>query len=296
MRSAAGAAALLGLNLAISPGLAGPAVNQFEVKGLSATPGEIEFQSQNAYSFGQPRRQIAPDGGDFLYDTNTVVKQRHALELEWTLSTRVRARVGVEFEKERVDDPASPDEADAFAALKFTEVAAESVIILVPTAQYGFGLGFLTEVGKPADRAETSELYFGPIVQVERGPVLLTANLLLAKFFGGRPDDDGNEPDDKYDFAYAAQAAYDYSDGLTLTIEAYGTIDRLGNTGRAPAADMTFGAADQHRIGPVIYYSFEVPSFSPGETAEASLGVGLLAGLTDATPDATLKVSLEIEY
>lgn len=276
---------------------AGPAVNQFEVKGLSAEPGEIEFQSQNAYAFGQPGRRSADNGGDLIYDGNTVVRQRHALELEWTLSSRVRARVGIEFEKERIDDPSDPSEANQFEALKFTEIAAESVVILIPTpADSGIGLGLLAEVGKQYDRSETSEFFFGPIVQAKSGPYLLTANLLLAKMFAGQPDADGAEPDDKYDFAYAVQAAYAYTPNWTVTVEAYGTVDRLGNSGRIPDADLIFGGADQHRIGPVIYYGFAMPGFTDEDAPEASLGVGLLAGLTEATPDATLKLSLEVEF
>ena len=61
---------------------ADPAVGQFEIKSLNAEPGEIEIQSQNAYSLGMPRRQTrsTPDG--LAGDGNSLHRQMHALEIE----------------------------------------------------------------------------------------------------------------------------------------------------------------------------------------------------------------------
>ena len=62
------AAALLATSAA-----AGPAIDQFEVKDLQSAPGDFEFQSQNAFSTGQPRRRfVETSPGNFIYDDNTV--------------------------------------------------------------------------------------------------------------------------------------------------------------------------------------------------------------------------------
>jgi hypothetical protein len=65
-----------------SPAAAEQFMGQFELKTLESAPGRFEFQSQNAWSRGQPARRIAsgPDGIEF--DENAVVRQRYALELE----------------------------------------------------------------------------------------------------------------------------------------------------------------------------------------------------------------------
>ena len=83
---------------------AGPAIGQFELKDLEAEPGSVEFQSQNAHSWGQPRRKVQNEGGgEFLYDDNSVARQRHALELEWSLATFLRLRVGIDGRLTRPD-------------------------------------------------------------------------------------------------------------------------------------------------------------------------------------------------
>ena len=43
---------------------AGPSIGQFEIKSLDAVPGRIEFQSQNAYTLGNPRRSVATENDE----------------------------------------------------------------------------------------------------------------------------------------------------------------------------------------------------------------------------------------
>jgi hypothetical protein len=87
----------------------------------------------------------------------------------------------------------------------------------------------------------------------------------------------------------------------------------LGSTGRPSASARLFGDADQHRMGPVLYCTYDL-SGSPRresmisgsgllsdareEEAGASLtiGFGLLEGLNENTADHTLKLSIEVEF
>jgi len=298
---------------------AGPAVGQFELKDLDAEYGEVELQSQNAFFYGNPsRRFTATEPGEYAFDENTVARQRNALEIEMTLTSFFRLRFGIEYEKERFDDVELPLQANRFDEFKLSEVAVEGVVVLVPVKGDGFGLGMLTEYESPVDGAEQKTLIFGPIFEVHRGPYSAILNLTLTHFFGGGDTFDPDfVADNKWDFSYATQLKYQVSPALALAIEAYGTIDRLGNTGRPSEAVKILGDDDQHRIGPLIYYSFEVgdrPAFGKSndrdgargepvgvadddrEAPTATLGLGVLFGLNDATSDAALKASLEVEF
>ncbi len=305
--------------LSAPPVSAGPAVNQFEVKDLSNEPGEIEFQSQNAHLFGQPRRKfLEPAPGDFEYDGNSLVQQRHALEVEMTLTTWLRTRVGIEFESERFDDPASFAEANSFAPLSLTEIAVEGVVILIPVKTQGVGLGFLAEYQHPiGEPGEAATLFAGPIVQAKYGAWDFVANLMLVTHMRGGERGPGHPGrDEKLDFSYATHVQYELSDAWTFSLEAYGTFDRLGNTGRRSDEAILFGDHDQHRIGPVVYYTFKTSPLSGGrgsaksgkvaslsengdgdeDGASVRIGVGVLFGLNDNTADHALKWSVEVEF
>lgn len=311
---------LAGTTLLPLAAAAGPAVNQFEMKDLEVDPGQYQFQSQNAFMMGEPGRRYRLQPGGIVFDDNTVLRQRHALELESHMTSFFRGRVGIEYEKERIDDPVLASRANAFEDLKLTSVAVEGVLVLVPVKGDGIGLGLMTEYDHALSRKEADNWYIGPILQAQSGPWRLTANLLAVRFFS--PSEAGVR-DDKWDFAYAAQLRYHYDDTWSFALEGYGTVDRLPGTGLPGDADLLFGGHNQHRAGPVIYYTHNLGSGRRGKAGgvkamaedddqpgkgkadsadkdddqpKAILGVGLLAGLTPATPDLTLKWSLEVEF
>lgn len=318
-RPAAALLALLaGQTVTASTTLAEPAIGQFELKGLEAEPGGVEFQSQNAWSFGNPRRRVGTDGaGDPVFDANAVARQRHALEIELSLARWLRTRVGVEYEKERLDDPPSPAFANAYGALELTEVAVEGVVILKPVPEGGVGFGMLTEFEHSLEPGAMNKIIFGPIIGATSGPWSTLLNVLFIHHFGaGEVTDDGIERDDKWDLGYAMQVKYTFDSRWALALEGYGTFDRLGDTGERSEGAATFGDHDQHRAGPLLYYTWHqggddqmqlgrVSESAGGEkSGEAgddkdvtvTLGTGVLFGLNDNTPAATIKASLEIEF
>ena len=288
----------------MSTAFAGPAINQFELKDLQSEPGSIEFQSQNAHSFGQPRRQyIEEEPGKFEFDDNSVIKQRHALELEFGITDYFRTRVGIEYEKERIEEPDTRSEANDFDSLRLEEIAVEGVLVFVPVTEHGIGFGMLAEYQHPTDSDEAKSIVFGPIIETRLDQWSATANLTLVHFFGGASE----ERDEKWDFAYAGQVMYEATQHLDVALEAYGTTDRLGNSGSRHAAG-TFGDHNQHRLGPVIYYAFQA-GVNPNSATTSSkdhrqnddgtevvIGTGLLFGLNNNTPDITLKWSVELEF
>ncbi len=301
------------------PAVAGPAIGQFELKDLESEPGRVEFQSQNAHSFGQPSRRFLSDedaDGETVYDENSVVRQRHALELEFSVTRYFRLRVGVEYEKERFDDPSSPALADGFANLKLDEVAVEGVVILVPVPEAGgIGFGALAEFEAPVGGDDLNSIVFGPIVEARAGAWSAIANLTLVKAFGngGQDDEGGRERDRKLDLAYAVQVAREIDDNWAMALEAYGTIDRIGHGGDPGEGARLFGDHDLHRAGPLVYYTqrldrpvaqqrgddnkaAETDAPEEAEGTILTIGTGVLFGLNRNTPDATLKWSVEVEF
>jgi len=296
--------------------IAGPAINQFEVKDLESGPGEFEFQSQNAWSTGQPkRRAIETSPGNYIYDDNSVARQREALEIQMGITDFFRIRLGIEFEQERLDDPATFSEADKMGPLKLDEVALEGVLVFVKPKPEGVGLGLLIEYGNPLQATDAAELYLGPIIQAQTGPWSLIANFAFVKALGGSAEDDDDDDfvrDEKWDFAYFLQGQYQFSKSLGLALEAYGTIDRIGNTGTRSEENLAFGDMNQHRAGPILYYTFFPGTAGTGDEIAAkaarivegeedkelsvSVGAGVLFGLNEHTPDTTYKLSVEVDY
>jgi len=299
--------------VAVTAAAAGPAVNQFELKDLDAEPGRVQLQSQNAHSFGQPDRKIAFDDDGPVLDDNSVIRQRHALEMELSLSHFFRLRLGVEFEKERLEEPDDLALANAFDELKFEEVAIEGVTIFsrVPEAG-GVGVGMLAEVQFPVGSDDLNSIVIGPIFEAKSGRWAAVANITFVQFFGnGERGGPIPERDNKLDLAYAGQVSYAWSDAWNFAVEAYGTFDRLGNSGMPGEERAFFGDHDLHRVGPLVYYTFDAGGTGglsqaavglsddhEGEEngVEVSIGTGVLFGLNENTPDATLKWSVEVEF
>lgn len=301
----------------VVPASAGPAIGQFELKDLDAEPGSVEFQSQNAHSWGQPRRKVAEgdEDGELILDDNSVVRQRHALELEAAFTHFLRMRLGIEFEKERFEEPDDIASANAFDHLKLDEIAIEIVTIFARVPESGgIGFGALAEFEAPIEGDELNTIIFGPIVEAKFGPWGAIGNLTFVHSFGNG-DRTGTEPaDKKWDLAYATQVSYRVSDTWMLALEGYGTFDRLGDSGTPGEEREAFGDHDLHRAGPLVYYSFSSPRGAPSEPQtdaaglpiseddddetgmETTVGVGLLFGLNENTPDHTLKWSIEVEF
>jgi len=285
----------------------GPFVGQFELKTLESAPGYLEFQSQNAYSFGQPSRAIVADDDDedeLVYDHNSVIRQRHALEMEFGFTRYLKSRIGIEFENERLEEPGSPLAADDFTGTKLTEIGGELIAILVPRDGDGVGLGAVVEVEHPiySAKGEPNSILMGPILEWASGAWTARAVPAVVRSFGGRREEpeEGEPPvplDHDWDFSYAAELGYTFSETWTLKVEGYGTVDRLGDSGHRGEAARRFGDFDLHRLGPVLYWSVPLaPETGEEEGSELSIGLGLLAGLNDNTPDSTLKLSAEVDF
>lgn len=292
----------------IPPARGDPYIGQFELKTLQSAPGSFEFQSQNAWSWGQPPRRSASGPSGVEFDENAVVRARHALELEIGFTNTLKTRVGIEFEKERLDEPATIQQANDFEEMSLEELGVELIAVLSPRDGDGVGFGVVAEIEMPVDHEEPSHFVLGPIIEFQSGRWFAAAIPMFVYAFGGDASE-GEKFDDKWDFAYATQLTYTFSERWALALEGYGTVERLGSTGNPSPSARLFGDFDQHRAGPVLYYTThfggphgplttESARFSRAEESGASLtiGLGLLAGLNENTPDRTLKLSVEVDF
>lgn len=123
---------------------------------------------------------------------------------------------------------------------------------------------------------------------LQSGPDELTGKILLGKEIGkftnlanisvGREVGEDSENDLEYGFAYAL--SYGYSENFSYGLEwysAFGTFEK----------DSDDWSEQSHSIGPVAYGSF---GHSLGYEA------GVLFGVSEHAPDATIKASLEYEF
>jgi hypothetical protein len=292
-------ALLTALCCASSFSAADQAINQFELKDLEVEVGQWEFQSQNAHVWGHPRRKFLEEQpGEFEYDDNALGQQRHAVEMEYGATAWMRNRIGIEFEKERLDDPPTFSMRDDFSALVLDEIAAEVVVVFVPTDarpqgqgwDIGWGLGMLIEYQYLVDPDEADSIVVGPIIELDWRRWNIVVNPTLVQFFGGEGDDE------KLDFTYAAHLLFDASSSWDVGVELYGTIDRLGNTGTPPEEVQLFGDHDLIRLGPIAYCKHAF-GFDAGDDPQTLVvGVGLFFGLNEATPDYSFKWSVEFEF
>jgi hypothetical protein len=312
-RSAAAVAMLVSASIgAPNAALGGPVIGQYELKTLDSAPGAFEFQSQNAWSWGEPPRQVAVTGpGEFVVDDNDIIRARYALELEIGITHYFKTRIGIEFEQERLGDPPTLEQANDFDDLKLADAGIEFIGILIPRVGDGAGLGVVAEFEGPPDHAQPNNFTLGPIVEFQSGPWFAAAVPMLVHQFGGHVEP-GEKVDDKWDFAYAAQLTYRFSLVWALAVEGYGTVERIGDSGIPSQAARLFGDFDQHRIGAVLYYSHEFAGAAwvaagPASAAlsdaddrvegrSLTVGFGLLEGLNNDTPDHTIKLSIEVHF
>lgn len=295
------------LALALDSAEAGsPGVNQFEVKELDLEAGSVEIGVQSDHIPDFPRRKsVEGEDGERAFDENALWRHRQAYDLDFGLTKYVGVGIGMEFEQEPRDDPGSFAEAGQLEDFKFTEVSLEALVVLVPVKENGVGLGVYVDFQNPvADEPRT--LYAGPIVNASYGVWSAKANVAFVKFMRGA------EPDEKWDLAYYSQVKYDVSETWGLAAEAYGTFDRLGGSGEPSESERLIGDQNQHRIGPVVYYTGKTgplpkpanaannngasPEDDDGEGATYVMSAGVLLGLNENTPDTTIKWGVEVEF
>ena len=159
--------------------------------------------------------------------------------------------------------------------LRATHLGIENIFVLRPMKQkHDVGLGLFVALEASIHDDSTNAFVFGPIVTAKWDNLTWTFNPFLEQTFG-RNREDGIA------FNYGWQAKYELREGLAVGVEGYGLVENLGNSPRP--------AEQQHRIGPVLYSEVEV-----AKDFKIEPSVGVLFGLTSATPDFTLRFNVDI--
>jgi hypothetical protein len=149
------------------------------------------------------------------------------------------------------------------------------------------------------DEQNADEIGFGPIVELAKGPLLLTLNPLFTDQVGD------NRQTDSLGFDYGWRTEYDFAKHWGVAVEMFGQIEDLANAG-------SFNDQN-HSIGPTLFWNPGESDADEGEEKEGkkgddedkvavppamefSLNVGLQFGLTDATSDTALKFQGELNF
>ncbi len=226
----------------------------FDVKQLEVMKGKLEYGPETMVARGVPH-----DRGSDLNRWATEQTLLYGLTDWWKISAALK------IEK--------PEELDA----RLAQAAIGNVFVLKgidDKRAFDAGVGWYTEIGISTHGDTTNTVVFGPIMTLKADKLSLTANPFFEKTFG-RNREEGTA------FVYGWQAKYEIRDGFGLGIEGFGVIDNIGNPPPLREQD--------HRIGPVVYTEWELR-----KDYKVVMDVGVMFGLSEATPDAALKLNFGI--
>ncbi len=152
----------------------------------------------------------------------------------------------------------------------------ENKFQLTETGKYPVDLGWIVELERPQDRAEGYELTTGPLFQTEFGLLQLNANVLVQSIFSSR-DSDTTE------LGYQWQVKYRWRQELEWGAQGFGEVGKWRHW--EPSAQQN------HRWGPAIFGKIALD----GRQA-IRYNAALLLGLTNVSPDRTLRLQVEYEF
>ena len=242
------------------------AAQEFEIKSPFVDEGELEFEEHGNFQFRFPNQEQDEDANDEGSggDDEENIRQFHELSIGYGVTDWWEPELEMSLQQLKHDD------------MRIETIGVENTFQLLPTNAHFFNLGLDLEYGS-AVHDEIQSLEGGPLVQVWTGPFSNTINLLFEQEFGSDRESGATS------FEYAWQTLYKVTRGVKVGFEAYGEIEQF-------ATDAPRLSDQDHRIGPVAYYAINLDPF------ELSIGGGFLFGLTDATPDDTIKFDIELSW
>ena len=193
-----------------------PVLAEFEIQEAEIEKGEIEIEYRGAYHWGIPK--AVEDANGFVAGEVNNTVQSH--ELEWQMGITnwwmVSAVAGF-------DQPLGED-------LQASSVEVETQFGLIRRESNGVGLAFQMQYGQAINHGaqedgQPNEFAMGPIIELAKGPVLLTFNPLFGKQIGTFADQEG------LGFEYGWRGEYDINKRWGLAVEMFGEIEDLANAG-----------------------------------------------------------------
>ncbi|NJD32221.1 MAG: hypothetical protein FIB04_10070 [Gammaproteobacteria bacterium] len=187
--------------------------------------------------------------------------QAYKLEFEYAPTSRWLTELLVEYERE-------PGE-----SLEATEVATENIFQLTEQGQYWADFGLLAEYAYSLEDDGADAIEIGLLGQKDFGRNEVRLNLLFEQALESGAD---------LEMEYRWQYRYRLEERFEPGIEMYGGLGDWGE----------FGSFNDHeqQLGPAMYGKFRTAN------GAFKYELGLLFGLTDATPDTTMRFMLEYEF
>ena len=152
----------------------------------------------------------------------------------------------------------------------------ENLFRLTEPGKYWADFGVIVEYAHARKSADANELEVIPIIQKQLGRHLVTLNIPFSY-------ETGNGGDYTWRQEYAIQVKHLGNPKLQLGIEAYGKLGEVN--------DWLPRAQQEHQIGPSLFGKVRM-----GAHQALKYQVGLLFGLTEASPQKTLITNLEFEF
>lgn len=153
----------------------------------------------------------------------------------------------------------------------------ENKFQLTETGKYPLEVGLITELEFPLNQdGEPYEFKFGPLFQTEFDKLQLNGNLLLeTKFGNGNPSETA--------FQYQWQAKYRWHKEFEFGVQGFGETGEWDDWAQTDE--------QEHKMGPAIFGKVQA-----GDHAAIKYNAAWLIGMTDATPDNTLRMQVEYEF
>ena len=154
--------------------------------------------------------------------------------------------------------------------------AVENLFVLsaIGERSHGIGWGWFTAIEAAIHPDATNALIFGPIATVKLDKLSFTANPFFEKTFG-------QNHEEGIALSYGWQVKYELQPNFAVGIEGFGHVENLGNS---PGWEN-----QEHRVGPVIYAEIEI-----AKDLKITPDIGVLFGLTPATPDVAFKFNIGV--
>jgi hypothetical protein len=153
----------------------------------------------------------------------------------------------------------------------------ESRFQLTEHNQYPIDLGFLAEFEVPKEhRIEGYELKFGPLFQMDTGPLRWNANLFFERHYRG-------EEPSQMEMSYRLQSRYDLSGDFGVGVQAFGDLGKWNHW--APHSEQ------EHLVGPAIFGRVKL-----GGRNQIRYNAAYLFKASDAAPDNRFRVQVEYEF
>jgi hypothetical protein len=267
------AVAMAGLAIATTK----PARAEFQIQEAGVEKGEVQLSYRGATHWGVPAGQEEPP-----LDQSHEFETQYGLTNWWLFSFTLGT-----------DQP----DGENFGA---SSVEFEGQYQFIKREGDGIALavqGGYEKAINHGNEQNADEIGFGPIVELAKGPLLVTLNPLFTDQVGVNRQTNG------LGFDYGWRAEYDFATHWGVGVEMFGQIEDLTNAG-------VFND-QEHSIGPTLFFNFggdeDEASQGSGDDDDRerssgppqmsfSVNVGLQFGLTDATSDGALKFQGELNF